>query len=157
MIAKFPGQKQYLSHVISREIAMRYYNKGIAEGTEPNNVNVSLQNATAIWDRVINQLSGPGVTAEACCYAGNSYLQLGDYQKALACYQKVANDYPMYRYGWRALAMAGQTCQVMKKAQLIPAAEADAQTKAVYQKLVDTYSECKDAEYAKNWLVNNNK
>jgi len=156
MIAKFPGQKQYLAQVISREIAMRYYNEGMAQGTTPNSVDISLRNATALWERVINQLGGPGVTAEACCYAGNSYLQLGDYQKALLYYQKVNSDYPMYRYGWRALAMAGHACQVMKKTKVLSAAEADAQTKAVYQKLVDTYTECKDAEYAKNWLVNNN-
>ena len=150
MLAKFSNQRTYLSHVISREIAMQYYRKGLQ--ADPNHAGSSLRNATAIWDKVINQLNGPDVTAEACCYAGDSYLKLGEYKKALSCYQKVIKGYPMCRFNSRALAMAGHTYEVMKQSKLISAAEADTQIKVFYRQLVDTYSESKDAEHAKKWL-----
>lgn len=153
MMSDFTGH-WYLPYVISQDIAIRYYRRGM----ELENKNLTdqavskFEKAAAIWEKVISQLSGPGVTADACCFAGDSHLRLGNYQKAVAAYQKVITDYPMYRRRWHALASVGHIHEQMKQKGLMSVAEADGKTRAVYQQLIETYPESKASEHAKKWL-----
>jgi len=109
----------------------------------------------AIWETAINQLSGTETAGEALHFAGNSYSRLGDYQKAVQCYEKVINDYPMYHGTWQTLFMLADAYSQMKQKGLIPAEQADPKIRAAYQQIVDVYSESKAAVAARMWLNNN--
>jgi len=155
MIAVFSGDK-YLPEVVSREIAHRYYSKGVQfQGIDPNMSKRCFQQAVAVWAKAIDQLPGFDYTAEGACLSGNIYLRLENYQKAADCFQKVVNDCPMYHRRWLALSMAGYTYEQMKQKGLLSAKEADPKIRAAYQEIVEVYSESEGAVAARMWLNNN--
>jgi tetratricopeptide (TPR) repeat protein len=154
MMATFSGSK-YLSEVVSREIAARYYRRGLQlEGTDSDAAKKCFQQAAVIWDKAIKQLPGSGATAEGCCLSGDIYVRLGDYQNAVRCYEKVVNDYPMYRRTWHALATAANTYDRMKQKGLVSAEEADPKIRGAYLQLLEVYPECRAAKAARTWLNN---
>ena len=109
-------------------------------------------NAAAVWDIVINQLPRSSSTPEACRYAAACYANLAEYDKANACCQKVIDSYLSYRMRWNMIFMAGRNYEKMKKAGTIPTAQADSQTRAMYERLLAEYPNCQAADYARKWL-----
>jgi TolA-binding protein len=114
------------------------------------------RNAIAVWDIVVNQLPKSSSSAPACCWSGNCYIRLGEYAKAIDCYQKVVDNYPTFCLRQNALFMVGQTYEEMKDTGVISQSEADTKIKAVYLQLVEKYPDCSVAETAQNWLNRHN-
>ena len=114
--------------------------------------------AAAMWEK--GMAEEPAFTydefGEAYLFMADCYRQLGQLQKAVENYQRSAGDYPDYKYGWHALFLTGHNYQRMKKAGGISASEADAETKAAYEQLLEKYPDCKAAKAAQDWLSRNN-
>ncbi|MHC4739351.1 MAG: tetratricopeptide repeat protein [Planctomycetota bacterium] len=134
-------------------IALRKENEGTASGEETGKY---LSKAITIWERVINNYRDTIVVPQSCCYAGDCYRMLGEYEKSAECYQKVADYYPGNKMAWHALFMVARNYEDMKKAGTVLEAEADGKIKAAYERLLEKYPACKAAEAAKMWLNNNN-
>jgi len=114
--------------------------------------------AAAMWEQIMS--GTPSFTddefAEAYPYMGDCYQRLGQYEKAIESYKKLADNYPDYQYSWHALFLTGHNYQRMKKAGGISADAADAETRAAYQTLLEKYPDCKAAKAAQDWLSRNN-
>jgi tetratricopeptide (TPR) repeat protein len=114
--------------------------------------------AAAMWEQIM--AGTPSFTddefAEAYLYMGDCYQRLGQYQKAIESYKKLADNYPNYKYAWHALFSVGYGYQNLKQTGGISASEADAKTRAAYQTLLQQYPDCKAAKAAERWLSGNN-
>jgi tetratricopeptide (TPR) repeat protein len=113
--------------------------------------------AMALWEKVMAEEPqfSDDEFGEAELFMGDCYQRLGQLGKAVEHYQKVAQDYPDYKYAWHALFLAGHNEQRMKQAGSISASEADAKTRAAYQTLIQQYPDCKAAKAAQGWLSRN--
>jgi tetratricopeptide (TPR) repeat protein len=94
----------------------------------------------------------PPKAAQTCYDSGNCYTQLGKYEKARQCYERVVNGCPDYEYAWNAQYMIGLNYETMKKEGTISASEADMKIKTAYEQLLARYPNCPVAEHASDWL-----
>ena len=114
------------------------------------------QKAAAIWEAVVNEHPGFFETAKVCCWAGDCYRKLGEYEKSITYYQKVADDYPGYNMAWNALFMVGRSYENLKESGVLSTSEADSRTRAAYEQLLARYPDCKAARIASRWLSRHN-
>jgi TolA-binding protein len=154
--ADFPGHR-HLPEVIYM-VAKEYYlqanrleNEGLAEQSRSH-----LQKAISIYEALINEFPNCDEVPDAYCWIGQFYRQLGDYQKSIESCQKVVDDYPDFRFVWDALRTVGLNYIKLKEAGVISESEADAKTKAAFEKLLEEYPTCPAAKYAADWLNEHN-
>jgi len=134
------------------QIASNYYKKASQPDSNQPNI-IYFRKAAEIYEKVINELpASRSFLPRACCYAGDCYRELGEYENAIKSYQKVIDTYPTCDMAWNALFMVGQTYQQIGKLGIIQKSEADAQTKAAFEQLLAKYPDCKVAAIAQNWL-----
>jgi len=94
-----------------------------------------------------------GIHADIYCCTGDCYFDLGDYDKALSCYQKVLNEYTAgYVLSAQARFKTGLSYDKLGESGIIPATEAQIQTRLAYELLLLKYPDCKDANTARIWL-----
>jgi TolA-binding protein len=84
--------------------------------------------------------------------AGNCYYRLGEYQKSADTFQKVIDNYPDFEAAWNALFLVAESYQGLKRTGLLSASQADSQTLAAYNRLLQTYPDCPVATDAKHWI-----
>ena len=153
LVKDYPGHSGL--QVAVTEIAEQYYTeafrmeeKGDASGAKGN-----LQKAAGLWQMAIDNLpTDAKAMPQACCWAGDCYHTLREYEKSRGCFQKVVDGYPEYRYAWHALYMVGRNYQDMGNSGLISKSEADTKTKAAYQQLLEKYPNCEVADEVRQWL-----
>jgi tetratricopeptide (TPR) repeat protein len=132
--------------------AFRMEGEGNAGGAKGN-----LQKAVGLWQMAIDKLPTDANTMpQACCWAGDCYRTLGEYEKSRECFQRVVDGHPEYCYAWYALYMVGRNYQDMGSSGLISKSEADMKAKAAYQQLLEKYPACAAAKYVEQWLSDNN-
>ncbi|MHC4456373.1 MAG: tetratricopeptide repeat protein [Planctomycetota bacterium] len=138
------------------QIAEPYYKKGLQEEVEDPNSQAReyLQKALSIYERVTNEVPGFVATADTCLWTGNCYHRLGEYQKAIVCYQEMVDEYPGYHMGWYALFMIVKDYERLNESGILTDSEAEVETKAVYERLLAEYPACKVAKIAQRWLSN---
>lgn len=148
-----------LAEAVSR-VAEQYQTKALrmeAEGSATfQEIDACLSKAIAIWERVIDELQDPVVVPQACCYAADCYHKLGEYEKSIACYKKVADDYPGYSMAWHALFMVGRNYEDLERYELMSKSETQPKIKAAYRQLIEKYPDCKVAKFARRWLSRHN-
>jgi len=156
LIADSAGDS-YLPLVVSRGVAEQYYLKAFKLERQglTNQAKECFRKAATIWEIVINEFADSDAAAEACCWAADCYRRLGEYELSIQYYQKVVDNYPSNRLAWHAIYMTGRNYQQLKEAGLVSAKQADSQTRAAYERLVEQYPECKPAKVAKRWLSRN--
>ncbi|MHC4478981.1 MAG: tetratricopeptide repeat protein, partial [Planctomycetota bacterium] len=116
------------------EGAQQYYRRGVG-----------------IWEKLLNDF--PSLyAAEVCCHAGDAYSRLNEPVRSLACFQKVLDHHPDYRFAWHAQFMVGRNYEKMKELGSMSAAEADPEITAAYEQLLQQYPTCPAARYAQEWL-----
>ncbi len=134
-------------------IALRKENEGTASSEETGDY---LSKAITIWERVINEYQDKVVVPQSCCYAGDCYRKLGEYEKSAECYRKVADYYPGNSKAWHALFMVGRNYEDLEKSGAISKSEAYVEIKAAYEQVIEKYPDCKAAKASKNWLNRHN-
>ena len=151
-MAEFAGN-WYLPKAVY-QIGTEYYNRALKLGGHSSAGQAAefYRNAADIWEMVINQLPDSSYTLEACNYAAICYEKLGEYNKANECYKRVIDNYPGYRMRWNMIYKTGRNYERMKKAGTVSVEQADSRTRAMYEKLLAEYPDCKAADYARNWL-----
>lgn len=93
------------------------------------------------------------VYVQLYCCAGDCYFQLSRFPEALACFEKIVNDYPPHRLTGRACFSIGQTCEELRKSGLISEQEAILKIRTAYERLVHEYPDYHPGfEIATNWL-----
>lgn len=152
LMTNFSGNS-YLPLAMFR-IGEQYYNKAGQldnEGLTSQSIDC-FQKALAIWDTVTATYPDSVVTPDIYCLKGDCYHKLGDYNKSIEYYKKVADDYPDYWMAWHALFMVGHNYEALKDSGAMLQPEADLRTRAAYERLVEKYSSCPSAMIANRWL-----
>jgi len=114
------------------------------------------EEAIAIWEKIIQELPPSAVTAQAYDFAAACYRRLGQYDKSTEYYQQVVDNWPNYEYAWNTLFMIGHNYQDLSKTGVISKSEANTDTKAAYELLVEKYPTCKVAKTVHDWLRHHN-
>jgi tetratricopeptide (TPR) repeat protein len=152
LIADFSGH-EYLPTVVHK-IAVQYHLKAYRlknEGLE-SEARDCFQEATTIFEKVIDQLPRSVVTPRAYRSAGDCYRKLGEYEESIRCYQKIVDDHPGFETAWNALFLVGRNYEDLKKSGAIAKSEVDAKIKAAYEELLEKYPSCPGARHARRWL-----
>jgi len=109
--------------------------------------------ALAKWTLIIEQLpKNPYLTAWAHHFAGECHWYLGEYQEAIDYYQKLVDNWPEYEAASSALFAVGLGYQRLKQAKVMTESEADAATRAAYERLLQDYATSERAYAARSWL-----
>lgn len=112
--------------------------------------------AIAECERIVNDLPEAGnATSEACLFAGVCYGRLGEDDKAINCYQKVADKWPTSRQAWYALFRLGRTYEALGDSGAMPGPEAVVKTRAAYERLLEEHPTCSAARAARLWQNRN--
>jgi len=98
----------------------------------------------------------PAVAGEAYYHVGGWYGRMGKFDEAVGCYQKIVDDYPGHRRAEHTQYLIGLQYELMKGKGLISESEADTKIKAAYEKLLEKYPTCPEAEYVQRWIVSYN-
>ena len=94
----------------------------------------------------------PAPATEAYFYAAECYRKMGEHQKAIKCYQRIANDCPGHTNAADALFMVGHSYEKLGKLGDISKEQAEMNAQAAYIRLVDQYPDSESAPIARNWL-----
>lgn len=139
-------------------IGEEYYIKGFTLEGKGQDVQAKecMQKAIPIWERVVKEYPASSVAAQACCWVGDCYGKLGEYQNSIEYYQKAVDNYPAHSKGWHALSRLGRNYEELKLSAAISESEANAKIKEAYQTLVERYPNCKAAQVAQRWLNGHN-
>jgi tetratricopeptide (TPR) repeat protein len=70
------------------------------------------------------------------------YRKLGKYDKALAHYQKVVDDWPDYQYAWSAQCLIGECYEKLRDSGCISKTEAEPKIEQAYQAVIEKYPDC---------------
>jgi len=109
----------------------------------------SYRKAIAVWEGITREMPESAITPQACYHAAVVYGQeLGQYDKALDYYQRVAESWPDFEFAWHAQFFIGDCYQKLKKAGAIPADQADAQMVEAYRAVIEKYPDCRSAPNA---------
>jgi TolA-binding protein len=152
LITDFAGHPA-LPGALLGPIAEGFYDKAFRmEADSGGQRQAYLQKAIDIWEMVAKQSPALVYTADGYSWAGHCYRELGQYTKAIECYQKVVDNFPGHNLAWNDLFLIGQCYEDMKVSGVITETEADTKIRAAYKQLVEKYPDCKAAPIAKSWL-----
>jgi TolA-binding protein len=96
------------------------------------------------------------VAGEAYRLAGEIYIQLGKYEKAIQLYQQVLDTWPDYKYAGEISFLIGNYYERLMYSGLIPKSEAESQMEKFYKIIVERYPDCSRFKYAAVKLAENN-
>lgn len=113
--------------------------------------------AAGVWERIITELPTSDLTTHAFYSSAYCLAAVGEYQSAIQYYEKVADDWPDFKYAWNAQFMVGRSYQALKDEGAISKSEADLKTKIAYKQLLKKYPNCKAARHARRWLSRHNR
>ncbi len=131
-----------------------YMPKALVQIGDAYQVNGDMVKAIAIWEKLIQQLPGSDMAAEADNLAGHGYRQLGQYAKSVECYQRIADNHPESRQAGHALFMVCRNYEQMGKEGLISKLQADSEVKKAYERLMRDYPNSKAARAGSRKLKN---
>lgn len=113
--------------------------------------------AVNIWATVINQYPSSSFAPQACYWTADYYRNIRDYSKSIEYCKRIVDNYPDYSMAWNALFLIGLNYQDSEIAGQISADQADIQTRAAYQQLIEKYPNSKAVPAACLWLQKNNQ
>jgi len=147
------GAEPYLPELIS-QLATHYRRRASRFSGQGNSqqANNCLNNAAALYDRVITQFGSSLESPAACLSAGDCCRKSGQYEKSNQYYQKVVDDYSDYYLAWQAQFMIGRNYEKMGRTGSISQSAAKAGAKAAYEQLLARYPTCKAAVYVNQYL-----
>jgi tetratricopeptide (TPR) repeat protein len=116
-----------------------------------------LQKAIPIWEKVVNEHPASGVEPQVCCWLGDSYERMGNFQKSNGYFQKIVDSYPAHEMVWNALLKIGRNYEALLKTGILSKSEAEPKIRAAYQQIIDKYPDCAAVNYARKWLSRNSK
>ena len=136
-------------------IGKTYYNRAIQmEYEEKEDLSRQYFRKTAdIWELALEVLPASTIPEEAYLVAGVAYERLGEYEKAIGCYQKVVDEVPQSEYAWHAQFMVGRNYDKLAKSGRMSAEEADPLIQSRYNRLLEVHPECPAAKAAGYWLT----
>jgi len=135
-------------------IGEEYYKKGLSKEDAglADQAKDCFEKAVKMWGRLINKFPNSALIPETCCWAGDCYHKLGQYEKSMQCFQKVVNNWPDYQYAWHAQFMVGRNMESLKESGVLSESEANPKIRAAYERVIQNYPDCSAAGYANNWL-----
>jgi tetratricopeptide (TPR) repeat protein len=103
-----------------------------------------LNKAKDIWQRITTELphSSSDSMAHAYYFSAVCYRQLGNYEKAAGCFQKVVDDWPNFQYAWSAQSLIGECYENLRDTGKLSAAEAEPEIERAYQAVIEKYPGC---------------
>lgn len=111
------------------------------------------KNPVKVWEKVIRKFPDFFFDdADLYYFIANCYYNLGEYEKAAQCYQKVVDNWPDYQWDWNAQFLIGFSYERLKKLGAIPESQAIPKIKEAYEKLLEKYPDCPAAKNARYWL-----
>ena len=111
------------------------------------------QRALANWEIIINRLPETNaITAEAYYFSGQAYQRLGEFKKAMECYEAVVEDWPDCQFSWNAQFMVACCVEELVKAKEIPLAEGTEKIRQACNKVLTNYPDCVASGPAKGML-----
>jgi tetratricopeptide (TPR) repeat protein len=130
-------------------IGEEYYKKGLSKESEgpADQARDHFEKAVKMWGRLINEFPNSALIPETCCWAGDCYRKLGQYEKSIQCFQRVVDNYPGYEYAWHAQFMVGRCYEGLKDTGAIERSLADAQINTAYERVIQNYPNCPAAGY----------
>jgi tetratricopeptide (TPR) repeat protein len=106
-----------------------------------------------IWEFALAVLPSSKIPWEAYLLAGVACERLGEYEKSIGCYRKVADEFPQSEYAWHAQFMVGRNYDKLAKSGGMTAEEAVPQIRSRYERLLEVHPECPAAKAAGYWLT----
>jgi outer membrane protein assembly factor BamD (BamD/ComL family) len=151
----YPGH-EYLQRIFFR-IGVQYERRALLLEHQGQDAaaQADFQKAIGAWQKAIDSGPDPIMASEAAATAGNCCMHIGGYQGVINYFGKISNDYPGSYWGEYVTFMVGRSWQKLKETGQVSVEQADPQTRAVYQRLVDTWPDCKAAPIANKWLKKN--
>jgi TolA-binding protein len=109
----------------------------------------SLVKAQAIWERIIQELpvSLPD-TAHAYYFSAVCYRKTAHYDKAIAYYQYVVDEWPAYEYAWSAQCLIGDCYERLRDSGSLSPSEANLKMEHAYMAVLENYPDCSLAPHA---------
>ena len=152
------SKQRSIPELLSIWIPGKYYSKyvDLKLAGFADDANVELEKAVTIWEKIVDQLPGVFAAGPAYHWLGDSYQRQSKYQQATTCYQKAIDEHSGYELTWLSMYMLGQNYMQMQKLGLMSEAEATANTKAVYEELLEKYPTCRKVDAARGWLNRTN-
>jgi len=131
-------------------IALGYYTRAhMGQGGDQAASGDGYRKALKVWEAVINDLpQSPGVAQAYYHSAVVLDQELGEHDRALAYYRKVAESWPNYTYAWHAQFSVGDYYLRLRGNGTVPKDEADRQIANAYRTVVERYPDCRYAGYA---------
>jgi tetratricopeptide (TPR) repeat protein len=105
-----------------------------------------------------NLIKGPldpsdaDLSSEVRYLMGQSFQELGDYEKAIEYYEQVVAGWPKGAHAWGAQFRIGYTYEQLKKRGLFSKSGVDDKIESAYQKVLQNYPDCPAAKAAEAWL-----
>ena len=139
-------------------VGEQYYQQGRVKERqgEDGEARDCFQRVVTVWETWLNKLPGSAVSPSSCCWTGDSYQKLGEYEKSTECFQKVVSAHPDYQFAWHAIFSIGRNYESLEESGLISKSEAEPRIKAAYQQVLENYPDCPPAEKAQAWLTRHN-
>jgi len=136
------------------QIGARYYNEGYRRRKEglADEAGEYFTKAIGVWNRIIQELPSTVFTTRAYYLSGASYRYLGNYEKAIECYQEIAYRWPDYEYARDAWFQIGYLFEKLEGSGVIPTAIAGPEIRYAYEKVIADYPESKVAAAARRRL-----
>jgi len=141
LIADFNGHP-YLPEVVFR-IGEEYYYRAFEDPDKCVKV-ISVEyfkKPKDIWERIVAQWpeSESIGLKHAYYFAAVCYYRLGEYENALAYYQKVVGSWPDYEFAWSAQYLIGSCYERLRDSGVIPESEANVKSEEAYKAVVEKY------------------
>jgi len=94
-----------------------------------------------IWERIVAQWPGSESIGlkHAYYFSAVCYGRLGEYENALAYYQKVVDSWPDYEFAWSAQYLIGSCYERLRESAVIPESEANVRMEEAYKAVVEKY------------------
>jgi len=112
----------------------------------------SFTQAKNTWDRIITDFPETDVTPAAYFFSGYCCRFLGEYDRAVECYEKVASDWPDYKHAGTSHFLAARCYEQLYKTGKISREQAAPPIRQWCQQLLANYSDCPMAKAAKVYL-----
>lgn len=133
----------------------RYSKRGFQQGSMADSGRTeNFVMAIVIWHKIIDMPEST-TTPYTYYYSANCYDALGEYEKSIEYFQKIADAWPNFEYAWDVQFKIGYTYNKMLAAGRIGQSEAKQLIASAYKKVLEKYPDCKVADLAKSWLENN--
>lgn len=125
------------------QLGEEYYNMAFVDPNKFTTVKSEdhLNKAKDVWQKIIaqRQLSESIEYKHAQYFTAVCYRRLGQYENALAHYQKVVDDWPDYQYAWSAQYLTGSCYEKLIKSGVLTASEAGSKIEQSYKAVVERY------------------